>query len=108
MYVKRKDFVMRGNFIQILDKSIITPLIILLITIVASFIIIYQANDRSEWVEHTHIVIEKLESLISDLKDAETGARGYQLTRDTTFSSTVSRCRRQNDSKSSANKISYK
>jgi len=32
------------------------------------------------WVAHTHEVLESLESLLSSLKDAETGQRGYLLT----------------------------
>jgi PAS domain S-box-containing protein len=36
-------------------------------------------DDNSRWVAHTHEVIGALETLLSTLKDAETGQRGYLL-----------------------------
>ena len=33
-----------------------------------------------QWETHTHIVIQELERLLSGIKDAETGQRGYLLT----------------------------
>ena len=38
-----------------------------------------------EWVSHTHQVIANLEALLSTLKDAETGQRGYLLTGDENY-----------------------
>ena len=44
----------------------------------------YRSTTRfvgsAEWVEHTHQVLEKLDALVSSLKDAETGQRGYLIT----------------------------
>ena len=60
-------------------------LLILLVTSVASFISIRQLIKSSEWVAHTHTVIQKLEEIISDTKDAETGQRGFLLTHDVTY-----------------------
>ncbi len=40
-------------------------------------------NDR--WVSHTHVVRTKLADLISALKDAETGQRGFVITGDEAF-----------------------
>jgi PAS domain S-box-containing protein len=37
-------------------------------------------NDANIWVVHTHEVSEKLEHVLSVLKDAETGQRGFLLT----------------------------
>ena len=37
--------------------------------------------ENSSWVAHTHEVLENLEGIISLLKDAETGQRGFLLTR---------------------------
>ena len=37
-------------------------------------------TDTAEWVTHTHQVLEKLEAVLSGMKDAETGQRGYILT----------------------------
>ncbi|MDB4951468.1 MAG: hypothetical protein JWM27_4117 [Gemmatimonadetes bacterium] len=39
----------------------------------------------TEWVVHTHRVMEGSERLMSLLKDAETGQRGYLITGDTTY-----------------------
>src|SRR5579863_7688721 len=36
-------------------------------------------------VEHTHQVVETLQLVMSDLKDAETGQRGYLLTGDPSY-----------------------
>lgn len=36
--------------------------------------------ETAGWVDHTHEVLEELQQLISLLKDAETGQRGYLLT----------------------------
>jgi CHASE3 domain sensor protein len=37
-------------------------------------------SDRARWVEHTYKIIDVSENLLSKLKDAETGQRGYLLT----------------------------
>lgn len=37
-------------------------------------------SERAEWVNHTRHVLEQVEELISTLKDAETGQRGYIIT----------------------------
>jgi PAS domain S-box-containing protein len=42
-------------------------------------------SDRMRWVEHTYKVIDVSETLLSDLKDAETGQRGYLLTLDPAY-----------------------
>jgi methyl-accepting chemotaxis protein len=39
-------------------------------------------TNNSWWVTHTFQVLEKLEGILSSLKDAETGQRGFMLTRD--------------------------
>jgi CHASE3 domain sensor protein len=38
-----------------------------------------------EWVEHTHLVLEKLAGVRTDLIDQESGQRGYALTGDRAF-----------------------
>jgi methyl-accepting chemotaxis protein len=40
-----------------------------------------QMIENAWWVSHTHQVLEKLEGIISLIKDAETGQRGFLLTR---------------------------
>ena len=41
--------------------------------------------DNEAWVDHTHIVLIRLENVFSALKDAESAKRGYLLTGDTGF-----------------------
>ncbi|MFI5162472.1 MAG: ATP-binding protein [Sphingobacteriales bacterium] len=52
---------------------------------VASFVSIQNLFKSSDLVAHSNLVIQKLESGISIMKDAETGQRGYLLTGDTVF-----------------------
>jgi signal transduction histidine kinase/CheY-like chemotaxis protein/CHASE3 domain sensor protein len=60
-------------------------LLILLVTSIASFISIRQMIKSSDWVTHTHTVIQKLEEIISNTRDAETGQRGFLLTHDVSY-----------------------
>ena len=39
-------------------------------------------TETADWVDHSHKMIESLEGVLSDLKDAETGQRGFLLTDD--------------------------
>ena len=41
--------------------------------------------ETSDWVEHTHEVLGTITELLSDLKDAETGERGFVITGDESF-----------------------
>jgi methyl-accepting chemotaxis protein len=41
--------------------------------------------DAGEWVAHTHQVLSNLESLMSQVKDAESGQRGYLLVDDESY-----------------------
>ena len=56
------------------------PLAILLVVAVLACWTTYRLLDTAWWVDHTHQVLENLEALLSTLKDAETGQRGYLLT----------------------------
>lgn len=42
-------------------------------------------DEKPAWVTHTHEVLRLTEQLLSDMKDAETGQRGYLLTMDTSY-----------------------
>jgi diguanylate cyclase (GGDEF)-like protein len=42
-------------------------------------------EEKLQWVNHTHEVLLKTEKLISSLKDAETGQRGFIITRDSSY-----------------------
>ena len=44
-----------------------------------------QLIKQTEWVNKTNITIRDLETLLSGMKDAETGLRGYIITRDSAF-----------------------
>ncbi|MBY0426112.1 MAG: CHASE3 domain-containing protein, partial [Cytophagales bacterium] len=44
-----------------------------------------RSEEREAWVNHTHEVISSTERLLSYLKDAETGQRGYLLTQDSAY-----------------------
>jgi signal transduction histidine kinase/CheY-like chemotaxis protein/CHASE3 domain sensor protein len=54
-------------------------LALLIVSAVASFISIRGLLKSADLVNHTNEVINKLEGVLSVLKDAETGARGYLL-----------------------------
>jgi signal transduction histidine kinase len=63
--------------------------VIAFILLLASILIMLYTNNRlekqSKTVERTNEVILNLEFLLSKLKDAETGIRGYVITADTSF-----------------------
>jgi len=44
-----------------------------------------RTRDAGAWVEHTHLAIDRTRATISDLKDAETGQRGFILTGDEAY-----------------------
>jgi len=53
------------------------------ITVVMGFVMLRCVSDFAsdgDWVDHTHIVLRKLDSSFSLLKDAESGCRGFALT----------------------------
>jgi PAS domain S-box-containing protein len=55
-------------------------LAILSIIVVGSYRATTSLIENSAWVEHTHTVLEKIENVLSTLKDVETGWRGYVVT----------------------------
>jgi len=59
--------------------------IILIFVSSFSYIRIERLVTATDLVNHTHIVKLKLEQTLSYLKDAETGQRGYLLTKDSSF-----------------------
>lgn len=60
-------------------------LIILLIIGTTSYLNTQRLVETAGLVAHTHQVLEKLETLISALKDAETGQRGFVITGDDNY-----------------------
>jgi signal transduction histidine kinase/CheY-like chemotaxis protein/CHASE3 domain sensor protein len=55
-------------------------LLILIISSIASYISITNLLKSADLVNHTNTVVQKLEQTISEMKDAETGQRGFLLT----------------------------
>ena len=73
---------MKSNYIRILF------LVIILVLITVSFITYRNLNNYTEevnGVRHSNQVIRSVEAVLSSIRDAETGHRGYQLTRDTIY-----------------------
>jgi len=57
----------------------------LILSSAASYISIKKLLNSEQWVVHTSNVIQTLDNIVSRIKDAETGQRGYLLTRDLEF-----------------------
>lgn len=62
-----------------------TSLFLLLVVYVITLVANTRLKERADMVEHTYKVMFALESFISKMKDAETGIRGYYITRDIEF-----------------------
>ncbi len=60
-------------------------IILLLITAIASYISINNLIRTNDLIDHTNDIKTKVDSVISVLKDAETGQRGFLLTEDERF-----------------------
>jgi PAS domain S-box-containing protein len=62
--------------------AVVFVLVLLIVGIVGvqSYLGIERVTETNRWVVHTHEVMEKLEHVLSVLKDAETGQRGFVLT----------------------------
>ena len=60
-------------------------LLIVAVVVVVSFWAFSQIEEAAEARKHTYLVINRADDLLSALKDAETGQRGYLLTGDEAF-----------------------
>ncbi|HEX3847323.1 MAG TPA: CHASE3 domain-containing protein [Steroidobacteraceae bacterium] len=59
---------------------------VLLVVIGAvSYASLDKLTSTAQWVNHTHEVLEHISNVLSDLKDAETGQRGYLITGDEAY-----------------------
>jgi signal transduction histidine kinase len=71
------------------DKRIIigysASLFLLLVTYLVTLLANKELKERSDKMDHTYHVLFNLEAIISTIKDAETGVRGYALTNDVNF-----------------------
>src|SRR5712672_3433562 len=62
-----------------------TALVILIVVAAVSVrSMVKNAEDRA-WVTHTYVVLEKLDAVLSNLIDAETGQRGYIITGEASY-----------------------
>src|SRR5215467_7137444 len=61
----------------------LTAFLLLFISYFLIFIALKQFLKQTRWVEHTDLVINRLETLSSYVNEAESGARGYLLLDDT-------------------------
>ena len=81
------------NFSQIgtklMTRRIALGFIIAMVLIVSgsiiSFYSYYQSGKDTQQVQHTYNVIRSIETVLSLVKDVETGSRGYVITQDTTY-----------------------
>ena len=62
-----------------------TGLAILILIGVLSFRSLKRNAEDRIWVTHTHLALEKLDAVLADLLDAETGQRGYILTGEASY-----------------------
>jgi PAS domain S-box-containing protein len=52
---------------------------------VVSYLSVVRLNEDAAWVEHTHEVLDRLDSLLAALTDSETAERGYVITGDESY-----------------------
>ncbi len=62
----------------------LTTLILVAVSLVAYFNI-DRLVKAGNWVNHTHEVLEKLENVLSSMKDVERGTRGYLVSQDRSY-----------------------
>ena len=62
-----------------------TALAILILVGVLSYRSMVQGDEDRQWVTHTHLVKEKLDAVLTNMLDVETGARGYILTGEASY-----------------------
>ncbi len=71
---------MKTSFLRNLQIGFGLSLAILVISSIVSYYSIVNFKKTADLVNHTNIVLQQSEKVISQLKDAETGQRGYLLT----------------------------
>ncbi|HEY4652620.1 MAG TPA: CHASE3 domain-containing protein, partial [Pontibacter sp.] len=60
-------------------------LVLLILLSLLTYQLFRTGVENTQWVKHTHLVLEGSKELLSNLKDAETGQRGYIITADEAF-----------------------
>ncbi len=82
---RRFSFFISPSFTNKLRVGILLALIVLIITSIVSYNTFNTAIEESRMVTHSYEVKVEIEKAISYMKDAETGLRGFLLTRDSSF-----------------------
>lgn len=62
-----------------------TAFFLLLISYLVTLLANRQLLDQAEYIDHTNKTITHMETILSDVKDGETGVRGYVIMKDTHF-----------------------
>ncbi|HEX4151795.1 MAG TPA: CHASE3 domain-containing protein [Steroidobacteraceae bacterium] len=57
----------------------------LLIVGAISYLSVVRLNEKAAWVDHTHEVLNRLQSLVAAVTDSETAERGYVITGDESY-----------------------
>jgi len=76
---------MKNDFTKNLQVGFGLSLLLLLLSTIASFVSISNLVSSAEWVNHTNKVLQESEAVMSLMKDAETGQRGFIITKDYEF-----------------------
>src|SRR4051812_20585878 len=71
---------LQHKFLRNLQTGFGLSLLILVASSLLAYYSIYNLKKKAGWVNHTNIVLQQSEKVISQLKDAETGQRGFLLT----------------------------
>src|SRR5690242_12769124 len=74
-----------STFQRALARSIIYPVLLLILLIVIFILQLSNISRNSQQVEHTNRVIEQASVVLKQLVDMETGLRGYLLNNDSRF-----------------------
>lgn len=74
-----------GSIAKNLQITFSISILLLTVSLIASFMSIQELINNSLQVNRTHEILIESENVISLMKDAETGQRGYLLTLDPTF-----------------------
>lgn len=70
---------------KLINTGFVLALLILLLLSFFTFRLFRNNVENDKWVKHTHHVLENSKELLSNLKDAETGQRGFIITADEDF-----------------------
>lgn len=76
---------MRTTLTRNLQIGFGLSLLLLIVSSLASYVSIRNLLESSNLVDHSSQVVSKLENIMSTMKDAETGQRGYLITGQTDF-----------------------